>query len=295
MFKKIFSRPKEAHSKNVIIVSGLPRSGTSMMMKMLAEGGLSAVVDSLREADEDNPNGYFEIESSKSLKDGEKKWLYDAQGKVVKVISYLLEFLPDDLSYDIIFMDCQMPELDGLAATAIIRASIDAKVPIIAMTAFSSQEDKKRCYEAGMNGFIMKPVDFKTVGRYLGIAEQEGMNRNNKLTDIMHFDKKHEIFKEYATNLMSILEFDFETCLDLIETFAEQGKWFFVEIEKMYQVNDMSGIEKKLHQFKGAAGALRFEAIMTDLFEAENLVKNNDAQRAMQIIRQLKQLRIFEE
>jgi len=197
--------------------------------------------------------------------------------------------------YDIIFMDCQMPELDGLAATAIIRASIDAKVPIIAMTAFSSQEDKKRCYEAGMNGFIMKPVDFKTVGRYLGIAEQEGMNRNNKLTDIMHFDKKHEIFKEYATNLMSILEFDFETCLDLIETFAEQGKWFFVEIEKMYQVNDMSGIEKKLHQFKGAAGALRFEAIMTDLFEAENLVKNNDAQRAMQIIRQLKQLRIFEE
>ena len=111
MFKKIFSRPKEAHSKNVIIVSGLPRSGTSMMMKMLAEGGLSAVVDSLRQADEDNPNGYFEIESSKSLKDGEKKWLYDAQGKVVKVISYLLEFLPDDLSYDIIFMEREIGEI----------------------------------------------------------------------------------------------------------------------------------------------------------------------------------------
>ncbi len=111
MFKKLFSRPKEAHSKNVIIVSGLPRSGTSMMMKMLAEGGLSAVVDSLRQADEDNPNGYFEIESSKSLKDGEKKWLYDAQGKVVKVISYLLEFLPDDLSYDIIFMEREIGEI----------------------------------------------------------------------------------------------------------------------------------------------------------------------------------------
>jgi len=82
-----------------------------MMMKMLAEGGLSAVVDSLREADEDNPNGYFEIESSKSLKDGEKKWLYDAQGKVVKVISYLLEFLPDDLSYDIIFMEREISEI----------------------------------------------------------------------------------------------------------------------------------------------------------------------------------------
>jgi hypothetical protein len=111
MFKKLFSHPKETRAKKVIIVSGLPRSGTSMMMKMLAEGGLSAVVDSLREADEDNPNGYFEIESSKSLKDGKKKWLYDAQGKVVKVISYLLEFLPDDLSYDIIFMEREISEI----------------------------------------------------------------------------------------------------------------------------------------------------------------------------------------
>lgn len=80
-------------------------------MKMLTEGGLSAVVDSSRQADEDNPNGYFEIESSKSLKDGEKKWLYAARGKAVKVISYLLEFLPDDLSYDIIFMEREIGEI----------------------------------------------------------------------------------------------------------------------------------------------------------------------------------------
>jgi hypothetical protein len=82
-----------------------------MMMKMLVEGGLPAVMDSLRQADEDNPNGYFEIESSKSLKDGDYKWLYDAQGKVVKVISYLLEFLPDDLSYDVIFMEREISEV----------------------------------------------------------------------------------------------------------------------------------------------------------------------------------------
>ena len=111
MFKNLFSHKKEMRAKDVIVVSGLPRSGTSMMMKMLTEGGLFAVVDSLREADEDNPNGYFEIESSKSLKDGDRKWLYDAQGKVVKVISYLLEFLPDDLSYTIIFMEREISEV----------------------------------------------------------------------------------------------------------------------------------------------------------------------------------------
>ena len=108
--KNFFANRKKDHKK-IVIVSGLPRSGTSMMMKMLVESGLSAVVDSLRKADEDNPNGYFEIEASKALKDGDKKWLYKAQGKVVKVISYLLEFLPDDLSYDIIFMEREIGEV----------------------------------------------------------------------------------------------------------------------------------------------------------------------------------------
>jgi len=110
--KNLFTnRNQKKENKKVVIVSGLPRSGTSMMMKMLTEGGLSAVVDSLRQADEDNPNGYFEIESSKALKDGDKKWLHEAKGKVVKVISYLLEFLPDDLAYDVIFMEREINEI----------------------------------------------------------------------------------------------------------------------------------------------------------------------------------------
>lgn len=112
MLKNLFKReePKKLNKK-IIVVSGLPRSGTSMMMKMLTEGGLPAVVDSLRAADEDNPNGYFEIQQAKALKDGEKRWLYDARGKVVKVISYLLEFLPDDIFYDVIFMEREISEV----------------------------------------------------------------------------------------------------------------------------------------------------------------------------------------
>ena len=111
MFRN-FLRPKTVEKKRkVVVVSGLPRSGTSMMMKMLAEGGLTIVTDSQREADEDNPNGYFEVEVSKKLKDGEINWIYEAQGKAVKVISYMLEFLPNDLEYDIIFMDREIHEV----------------------------------------------------------------------------------------------------------------------------------------------------------------------------------------
>ena len=85
------------------IVSGLPRSGTSMMMSALVAGGLQALTDNIRTADEDNPKGYFELEKVKEL-DRDNSWLEDAGGKVVKIISALLKRLPDQYHYKIIFM-----------------------------------------------------------------------------------------------------------------------------------------------------------------------------------------------
>lgn len=104
---KLFSRPAKMNSANqpIVIVSGLPRSGTSMMMRMLAEGGLPVLTDMLRGADDDNPRGYFELEVVRQLKDGNFDWLKDANGKVVKVISALLEYLPAEYQYKIIFME----------------------------------------------------------------------------------------------------------------------------------------------------------------------------------------------
>jgi hypothetical protein len=95
----------------IIVVSGLPRSGTSMMMKMLAEGGLPIVTDELRNADEDNPNGYFELENVKQMSAGNVAWLSNAGGKVVKVISALLEYLPSQYSYKVIFMEREITEI----------------------------------------------------------------------------------------------------------------------------------------------------------------------------------------
>src|SRR5215216_6973575 len=104
---KLFSRAKTKQSgtQPVIIVSGLPRSGTSMMMRMLAEGGLPILTDELRRADDDNPNGYFELEVVRQLKEGNFTWLKEANGKVVKVISALLEYLPKEYQYKVIFME----------------------------------------------------------------------------------------------------------------------------------------------------------------------------------------------
>ena len=102
---------KRPTDKPIIIVSGLPRSGTSMMMKMLAEGGLQIVTDDVRRADDDNPNGYFELETVKSLPEGNFTWLKKANGKVVKIISSLLEYLPSHYTYEVIFMERELKEI----------------------------------------------------------------------------------------------------------------------------------------------------------------------------------------
>ena len=79
----------------IAIVSGLPRSGTSMLMKMLEAGGMQVLTDSIREVDKDNPKGYYEFEKVKQI-DHDKSWLEDAEGKVVKMVSQLLQHLPPD-------------------------------------------------------------------------------------------------------------------------------------------------------------------------------------------------------
>ena len=111
MFKRLFTSRSSPKAQTVIVVSGLPRSGTSMMMKMLAEGGLSVLTDAVRTADEDNPNGYFELEAVKQLSDGQKDWLAGADHKIVKVISALLEHLPPEHQYKVLFMERQIPEI----------------------------------------------------------------------------------------------------------------------------------------------------------------------------------------
>jgi hypothetical protein len=96
----------------VVVVSGLPRSGTSMLMNMLRAGGLEIVTDEARTADEDNPRGYFEDERVKALdRSSDKGWLRDARGKVVKIISFLLKDLPDDCRYQVLFMHRDLDEV----------------------------------------------------------------------------------------------------------------------------------------------------------------------------------------
>ena len=103
------------------IVSGLPRSGTSMAMQMIVAGGIPALTDGLRAADADNPRGYLEFERVKSLRT-DKAWLDDARGKVVKVIHMLVAELPDDRPYRVVFLDRRLEEVVRSQSTMLERS-----------------------------------------------------------------------------------------------------------------------------------------------------------------------------
>src|SRR5580698_10545287 len=87
----------------ITVVSGLPRSGTSLMMQMIVAGGMPALTDGLRSADENNPKSYFEWEPAKKLKEHPEA-IAEGEGNVVKIISALLPLLPDSHQYRVVFM-----------------------------------------------------------------------------------------------------------------------------------------------------------------------------------------------
>ena len=113
--------------KFITIVSGLPRSGTSMMMSALEAGGMDLLTDGLRRADINNPKGYNEFENVKKLAKGETDWIESAEGKVIKVISALLNFLPENYQYRVIFMERDIDEIMASQQRMLKRSGINAQ------------------------------------------------------------------------------------------------------------------------------------------------------------------------
>lgn len=106
----IFNK-KSKTAKKIVVVSGLPRSGTSLMMSMLDAAGFPPMQDHIRSADDDNPKGYYEYERVKKLPDGDTAWVKDANGKAVKVITALLKHLPKKHKYDLVIMRREISEI----------------------------------------------------------------------------------------------------------------------------------------------------------------------------------------
>ena len=181
----IFNRFKKRQAPAPItLVSGLPRSGTSMMMKVLEAGGMEIFTDNLRTADEDNPKGYYELEDVKALKDGKVDWMQDAPGKVVKVISSLLEYLPSGYHYKIVFMRREIAEILASQKQMLIRRGENSDGDDKQMAEMFQEHLKRvRVWLANQPNMDVLYVDYnnlmadpdpeiKAVAKFLGLNEK---------------------------------------------------------------------------------------------------------------------------
>ena len=146
----------------VTIVSGLPRSGTSMMMQSIEAGGIEALTDNIREADVDNPKGYYEYEPVKKTKE-DPSWLDGARGKVVKMVYKLLYDLPQDRQYRVVFMRRDFDEVLASQAKMLERLGEkgggvgDEKMKAL----FASQLKEFEEWIAGRECFAVLDVDYR--------------------------------------------------------------------------------------------------------------------------------------
>lgn len=107
-------------SRVITVVSGLPRSGTSLMMQLLAAAGRATLTDAKRIPDEDNPLGYYEFEKTLKLAK-DVSWIPEARGKVVKIVAQLLPFLPRNEHYCLVFMERNLNEVIASQKAMLLR------------------------------------------------------------------------------------------------------------------------------------------------------------------------------
>lgn len=134
----------QALADEIVVVSGLPRSGTSLMMAMLHAGGVPLLTDGQRKADADNPNGYFEFEAAKRV-NSMGDWLAGAKGKAVKIVVPLVFQLPPALKYRILFMERNLDEVIASQAAMLRRMGRQPALPAEALkSAFARQLSRAR-------------------------------------------------------------------------------------------------------------------------------------------------------
>lgn len=132
------------------------------MMQMLAAGGMEILTDNLRKPDEDNPKGYYEFERVKQLPKGDNGWLKDARGKAVKIIATLLEHLPHEYTYKVIFMHRRMEEILASQRKMLIRRgeSPDRVDDETMAKAFQRHVEKVQAWLRGQSNIAVLNVDY---------------------------------------------------------------------------------------------------------------------------------------
>jgi hypothetical protein len=171
----------------VTVVSGLPRSGTSMMMQVLEAGGMPMLTDHIRKSDEDNPKGYYEFEPVKKTSE-DSSWVPDAVGKVIKMVYRLLYDLPGDYKYRVVFMRRNIEEIlvsqDKMLERSGQKGADISNEKLAEL--FKTDLEKVDKWIAEQDNFSVISVNYKQM---IESPEDECQRVNNFLSGILDVDK----------------------------------------------------------------------------------------------------------
>jgi len=178
--------------------------------------------------------------------------------------------------FDVIMMDANMPVLDGFETTKIIRENekkTGRHIPIIALTARAMQEDRKKCLEVGMDGYVAKPID--RLKLYSTIANL--LNKGKQMSeDILDFEE-----------FLERVQGDRELLVELLDIFSEDFKEKRKQLQEAITQNDFETIKSIAHSLKGASGNISVKPMRAVFIEFEEMGKNSDLAGADKLVAKL--------
>jgi len=185
-------------------------------------------------------------------------------------------------NYDIVFMDCQMPVMDGYEATGKIRSAEAGKrhTRIIAMTANAMEGDREKCLKAGMDDYISKPVNFEEMFK---IIEENTHHENIRKT---HFDFIDNSMEAFIADTRLAMDDAKEIFNDYINSIPSMLK----NIEQALENDDFDNLSRLAHQFKGSSGNLRINEIYQLVIKLEEAALDKDKSNCEEIFLEIKKL-----
>jgi CheY-like chemotaxis protein len=175
--------------------------------------------------------------------------------------------------FDVVFMDIQMPEMDGLAATAAIREkeiTTRTHLPIFAMTAHAMAGDRERCLEAGMDGYITKPVRFSDIEQTLSGLTKEPATSN----------APPEEASWNRDEALGRIDGDEELLQEMCQIFLEHSPELLQKLQQAVAAGDFDGVTRAAHSLKGEAGYLSAGGTSQAARELEEMGRGKDLSRA---------------